>query len=244
MREALSDVLRQCGSLFTILKVTGTAEDTKFGAVNDEKTLFLKMVLKDNIPEFEGDFGISNLGLLNGLLSFTSYRTDGSTFKVKRRSINGSEIVEQIEFKDANKTGATFRFMSPDLVPEQVELRGQINWDVVFSPDKSKLSEFTTLSGLYSEVEKTFVPRTDSGNLIFHVGNDNSSTHNASMVFQDGITGTLTGDLRYSTGQFLSVMKLAGQYASVISITSRGVMKITVETQFGTYDYYLRSERG
>lgn len=244
MRETLTDVLRQCGGLFNVLKVTGTDSETKVSAVNEDKTTFVKVTMKTPIPEFAGEFGVSNLGLLNGLLNFSSYRATGASFNVKRKMLNGTEIVEQLEFRDANKTGATFRLMSAELAGEQIELRGTIPWEIEFNPDKSKLAEFTTLANLYNEVEKTFAPKSDDGNLIFLVGLDNSSTHNASMVFEEGITGVIKGDLRYSTPQFLSVLKLAGQNPAKVSITSRGVMKVAVETEYATYDYYLRSERG
>lgn len=244
MRETLTDLIRQCGGLFDVLKVTGTATETKVDAANADKTAFVKVALKEPIPEFEGTFGISNLGLLNGLLNFSSYKATGSSFNVKRRKINDAEIVEQLEFRDANKTGATFRLMSAELAGGEIELRGAIPWEIEFTPDKSKVAEFTTLANLYSEVEKTFAPKSDGEHLTFYVGLDNSSTHNASMVFQENVGGTIRGDLRYSTSQFLSVLKLAGQNPVTISITSRGVMKITIETDYAVYSYFIRCARG
>ena len=152
-------------------------------------------------------------------------------------------MVEQFEFKDGKKRGAVFRLMNPSLIPEQAEMRGKINWEVVFTPDKGKTAEFATLAGLYSEVEKSFTPRTEGGNLIFAVGNENGSTHHASIVVHEDIGTELKGNLRYSTAQYLAILKLAGQNPVDVSITSRGLLKIGIETQYGLYDYFLRSVR-
>lgn len=93
-------------------------------------------------------------------------------------------------------------------------------------------------------MDKLFGIRTTAaGDLEFFIGDVDSSSHRVSMVFETGVTGTLKGDLQWNTHQFLSVMKLTGSNSAELSITSRGVLSITVETQYGTYAYYLRANR-
>jgi hypothetical protein len=245
MREALQDILRQSGNLFTTLKITGTDSSTQINAVDDDKTLIFAGQLKQPIKEFNGIFGIRNLSLLSGLLNFASYKTEAATFTAKRRVMGDVETVEEFNFSDGSRTGAVFRLTAPALIPEIIELSKPPPWDADFIPDKAKIAEFATLSGLYSSVEPTFVPRIAENDLQFLVGNENSSTHRASIVFHDGegITGKITGDLRYSLSQFLSVLKLAGTNPVRVAISGRGIMRINVDTQFGAYDYYLRSSR-
>jgi hypothetical protein len=245
MREILSDVLKQSAP-FAVLKVLGTDTDTTFLASSECKTLIFKAALKAPLAEFKGEFGISNLSLLNGLLNFASYKTDAATFNVKRRMIGDKEIVEQLEFaaSKGSKSQAVFRLTSPDLIPEITTLTGKPTWDVEFSPDRAKVAEFQQLSSLYNEVGKTFIPTTDGGDLVFQVGNQNSSTHSASMVFQESVTGDLTGDLNYPFAMFSQVMKLAGANPAQMSLKSRtGPMKISIETNFANYDYIIRASR-
>jgi hypothetical protein len=245
MRDILSDVLKQ-GGPFPVLKVEGTDTETNMFASSECKTLIFKAALKQPIPEFHGEFGISNLSLLNGLLNFSTYKTLDATFAVKRRKINDKEIVEQVEFaaKKGSKSTAVFRFTAPDLVGDITKMTGKPTFDVEFVPDKAKLTEFQQLASLYNEVSKTFVPTTDGGELIFRVGNNNSSTHSASMVFEDEVTGEITGDLQYPTAMFLQVMKLAGSNPVTMALKSRsGPMKITTETPFADYEYIIRASR-
>lgn len=242
MREVLTDIVRQTSGLFEILKVTGEDTSTSIKAVDVEKTLFLEASLKEPIPEFVGEFGLTNINLLKGLLDFSSYRTDQAEFTVRRFSNKGKETVEQFEFKDANKKGAVFRLMSAELVPEQATI-ANIPWDVTFKPNKSKLTEFQQLANLYSEVDKFFGVKTDGTDLVFYIGDENSATHRASMVFESGITGTITGQVQWSISQFLSVMKLAAAHDAEVRITHRGVLGVEIETPHGVFKYYLRAKR-
>lgn len=241
MRDALADVVKQTIGLIDTIKVTGSATETRIQGVDEKKTLFVEAHLRSPIPEFDGQFGITNLNLLRGLLDFTSYRTDDAKFSVKRRAMKEGdpETVEQFQFRDANGAGADFRCMSPDRVPDQAEIKN-IPWDVTIDPDKGKIAEFQQLASLYSEVDKNFGAKTENGNLLFFFGDDSSSTHRASMVFQGEIGGTLNAGLLWSAAQFLQVMKLAG---GRIRISSRGVLAVEVETAHGSYKYYLRATR-
>lgn len=243
MREVLVDIIKQTAGLIDTIKVTGTPSTTSFQAVDENKTVFIEGVLKEPIAEFEGEFGITNLNLLKGLLEFSSYRTDQASFNVKRRPWKETTTVEQFEFRDANGVGSNFRAMSPDLVPEQAEIRS-LPWDVSFVPNKGKLAEFSQLAKLYSEVNKTFGATTDGDNLMFYIGEENSSTHRGSMVFESGVSGSLKGELLWTTSQFLQVMNLGGDKVSQLKFTSRGVLNVAVETPHATINYYLRASRG
>lgn len=243
MREVLLDIVRQTGGLMEVVKVTGTTADTQIKAVDPDKTLFIQAVLKQPIPEFEGEFGLTNMSLLNGLLNFTNYRTDDATFTVKRRTRDGVETVEQFEFRN-KVTGneADFRMMDPKHIPDQAVIPN-IPWDVTITPSKAKVAEFGQLASLYSEVDKNFGVRTVNGDLQFYIGDEGSSTHRVSMVFESGVKGELKGDLSWNTGQFLSVMKLTGAHPTTLSVTSRGVLGVNVDTSHGTYTYFLRANR-
>jgi hypothetical protein len=243
MRDTLVDLVKQTAGLIDTIKITGTPSETRFQAVDENKTVFIEGVLKEAIPEFEGEFGVTNLNLLKGLLEFSSYRTDQASFNVKRRPWKETTTVEQFEFRDANGVGSNFRAMSPDLVPEQAEIRS-LPWDVTFVPNKGKLAEFAQLAKLYSEVNKTFGATTDGSNLMFYIGEENSSTHRGSMVFESGVSGVLRGDLLWTTSQFLQIMNLAGDKVSELKITSRGVLNVAVETPHAMVNYYLRASRG
>jgi hypothetical protein len=243
MREVIQDLIRQTTGLVEVISVEGTGEETTAKACDKDKTLFIQCKFKNVIPEFDGRFGIMNMPLLNGLLGFANYRADEATFTVKKRTAEGVNSVEQFEFKNT-QTGneATFRLMSPNLIPPQAVIP-PIPWDVTIVPSKSKVSEFQQISGLMSEIDKNFGVRTVDGDLQFTIGASGSS-HRTNMVFSESpVTGEIRPGLEWSTGQFLSVMKLVGNNPHTLSITNNGIISVIVETPFAEYCYFIRAKR-
>lgn len=242
MRDVLIDVIKQTSGLVEVIKVTGSATETKLQAVNDTMSLFIEATLTSPVPEFVGEFGLTNLSLLRKLLDFSSYRTEEASFSVKRFTTpDGAEAPELFEFKDSSGVGGSvFRLMNAKRVPEQAEIRN-IPWDVSFAPNKAKIAEFQELAGFYTEVDKFFSAKIDKGNLIFCVGDDSSSTHYANLPIESGVRGTLKGEAVYSIAQFLQVLKIAGSNDTEIKITGRGVIGVEVSTALGVYKYYLRA---
>jgi len=51
--------------------------------------------LKDVVPEFTGEFGVSNLPLLRGLLEFASYKTEQARLQVRRAARDGIDYVAE-----------------------------------------------------------------------------------------------------------------------------------------------------
>jgi len=245
MRDVLLDIIRQTNGLMECLKISGTDKVTLIKGCDSEKTLFVEAELKNVVSEFEGEFGISNMSLLNGLLNFANYRTSDAVFSVKKMERNGQNTVEKFEFRNAvTGNDADFRMMDPRHIPEQATIPTNIPWDVEFSPSKSKISEFSQLASLYAEVDKCFGIRTVKGDLQFFIGDEeNSSSHRASMVFENGASGELKGNLSWTTAQFLSIMKLSGNNPTTMKVTNRGVLLISVETAHGIYNYFLRANR-
>lgn len=243
MREVLLDIIKQTNGLVKIIKITGTPTETRIQAVDDNKVLFIEATLNDPIPEFVGEFGLGSLNMLKGLLEFANYRTDEATFTVKRRDWKETGTVEHFEFRDRKGAGlSVFRCMSPERVPDQAEIRN-IPFDVDFTPNRSKLSEFAQLAALYAEVDKDklFAVKTEGGNLLFCFGDDNASTHHGSMVFEEGVTGLINGKPLWQSDSFLKIMKLTGERDGVLRISSRGVLNIETQTEFGKYQYYMRA---
>lgn len=244
MRDVLLDLVKQTGGLTGALRVTGTDAETVVKGCDETKTLFVEVSLKTAQPEFEGEFGLTNLNLLSGLLNFSNYLTDDATFSVKTRERNGVKTVDQFEFRNA-VTGneADFRMMDPAHIPDQATIPSEIPWNVSITPTKSKVTEFSQLASLYTEVDKNFGAKVENGNLIFFIGDEETGNHRVRMIFENDVKGELKGNLTWQTSQFLSIMKLTGQNPTTLKLTSRGILGITVETPHGTYNYYLRANR-
>lgn len=244
MREILTDVVKKIGGLGFVdtVKVTGTAEETKIEAIDNDKTVIIKAKLNTPQADLIGDFGISSLPLLSGLLNFTSYKTDDATFNVKRREHNGKTVPEEFEFRDAAGLGSNFRLMAANLVSEQ-PIVADIKWDVSFVPTKSKIQEFSSLAGLYSQFDQFFSVKTKDGNLVVAIGEEAAATHRASMVLVEGVAGELKGELLWPISQFLSIVKLADGNDYTVGITSKGALQVEVTTDHANYRFIMPARR-
>lgn len=247
MREALTDILKHTSSLFEMLIIDGSDKETTVKAMDKEKTIIFQAKAKEVLSDFDvGQSTMSNLGLLKGLLEFPSYNTEAASLTVKRgtdRRTN-SPIVEEIGFKDSKGGGATYRLGDIRMIkdenrPPQVS---SIPWELEFEPNRSNLDEFIKLTSLYNEVDKLFCPRTVNGNLQFSLGVENSSTHRASMVFEEGVNANIKGDAKYSTDAFLSILKLASAHPTKLHMSSRGVLMVSFETAHACYEYIIRAQ--
>jgi hypothetical protein len=246
IQAALSDVVKQCAiASVEVIKVTGTATETVVQTFDADKTLFIEGNLTEVIPEFEGEFGITNLKMLSGLLGFTNYQTDTADFKVRSRDVNGAKALDQFEFKGSGSK-SVFKLMDVQHVPQQAKI-ASIPWNITLTEvSKSKITEFQQFAGLYAEIDKQFGVSVEDGNLVVTFGAQASSTHSGSMVFAEGISGTLTGTLTFPVDKFLMLMKIAqNAQSSKLMFTSKGLLGVEAVTNHGVYNYFLRqSVRG
>lgn len=238
MREVLADILRQTSGLVDVLKVVGTPESTHVEGWDQSKTLVVRADLRNAIPDFAGEFCVPNVGLLNGLLNFTSYQTEGATFRVKRRQRGEREIVEEFQFRDAKGMGADYRLSVAASKPLEVHT---LTFESAFEPEKSRLNEFQQLAKLYSEVEKTFGLKIEDRSVIAQLGTDNSSTHRASVVLATNVGGAIRVPSRWMIEKFFAMLKTTAN--PLVGIATNGlVLRVTAETQHGVYNYYLLGE--
>jgi hypothetical protein len=242
MRDTIQDITKKIGGLGFVetIKVTGTADETKIEAIDNDKTVIIKATLNTPQADLIGTFGISSLPLLSGLLNFTSYKTDDASFTVKRRP-NGS-CPEEFEFRDANGLGSNFRLMSGSLVADQPVV-ADIKWEVTFIPSKSKLQEFASLAGLYSQFDQYFSVKVTDGSLVVAIGEEGSATHRASMVLADEIEGELKGELLWPIAQFLAILKMGDGHEHTVSITSKGALLVKVATDHAEYSFIMPARR-
>jgi hypothetical protein len=244
MREVLVDVLKHTTSLGILetLKVSGSDEETLIESMAADNSVIFKAYLKEPIKEFQGEFGMTNLGILKGLTDFAPFMTDNATVSVKRETRNGKEFPVEIIFKDEEGRPAHFRMVTPDLVPNQPKAISS-NWDINFEPTKSKIQELSKLASIFSSTEDFFFVKNVDGELRFYIGEEGSSSHRSYVVFNKSTEGTLNG-LYWLISQILNVLKLVGENTQTkISIMNRGLLQIQLETTYATYLYMLPAKK-
>jgi hypothetical protein len=244
LRDTLLDIVKHTGGLGFVdtVKITGDGETTKVEAMDDDKTVIIKGTLNEHIPEFDGEFGMSNLNVLKGFADMANFRADDASIEVKRETRNGNEVPVEIVFTDGQGQTASFRLMDATLVPNQATFRG-VEWDVEIQPEKSKILEFAQFSNVLSSQEQFFCPKTNKKQLRFHIGDDASAGHKSFLIFADNVKGQLKSDLLWPTQQVLSVLKLQDASKLKMQFADKGAMQIAVQSSFGEYNYILPARR-
>ena len=234
----LKEVISFCAlNNVEIIKIIAEEDGTKVQSHDAEKTLFIEGSF-GTVPEFVGEFGISNLKMLSGLINFS--QGDGaSSFKANLRTVDGSEVLDQFEFKGRGAK-SVFKLMDAAHIPEQAKI-ASIPWGFELTDlSKDRFSEFQTFAGLYSEVDKQFGITVVDGELIFSFGQEASSTHSGSISYGK-VDGTLKNPLLFPVDKFAMLMKLAlSREKSKLMFTDKGLLGVEIEADYGLYRYYLR----
>lgn len=245
MRETILDIVKHTGSLGFIenVKITGSSNETMVEAMDNDRTVIIKANLLKADPTLEGEFGMGHLSLLQGLLTYPNFKTDGASIDVQRRERPGRGVVpEEITFKDEKGQTASYRLMSTDLLPEQAKFLGT-QWDVEVDPSVSKIKEFQALAGLYGSFESYFLAKTVDGELRFYIGDEGSSMHRAFLTIAEGVDGTLGGDLHWPIAQVLSILKLGQDENLKLQFSSRGALQITMTSPHAEYRFILPARK-
>lgn len=239
MRDQLTDIIHQVTPLFKKIKITGTETSTKIEAFDDDKILFLVAALKQPVPEFLGEFGIGSLGLLSGLLNFAPYKSEDAHIKVHRNEV--ADYVSEFEFRDKRGGFTRYKTMNPRLV-EQATVTN-IPWNVTVMPTKATIAELTQLSAHLSEVDTMFGVKFENKTLFLTIGAGATSTHTSSVAFATDVEETFSPpSVTYNTKHLLAVLKNAGPKPSAVRFSEKGIAGITVDSDYGTYNYYLRAK--
>tara|TARA_B110001454_G_scaffold167764_1_gene157799 strand:- start:94 stop:840 length:747 start_codon:yes stop_codon:yes gene_type:complete len=243
MKDILLDLVDHTAGLGFIenVKVTGTDAETTFEAMDPDRTVILNAKAHNPIPEFIGEFGMGNLGFLNGIVNLDSYKVDEAIINVNNRERNGEQVLDSLTFEDQYGNTDQYRFMSKEVVDQQlktVKFRG-VNWDVSFEPSKQSVQELAQIANIYVNIEPTFSVRTENGNVVIGVGTDDGSGHVGKRIFARNITGELKQHWSWPLHQVLAILKLGMSGACVMNISDQGALQIAIDSGLATYDYIL-----
>lgn len=235
MREILLDILNHTLNLGFIdeLKITGTAETTLIETMDEQQRVVIKGTLKQPVDQFIGEFGITNLPELKGIVDFVNFKADGAVIKVARQERDNGDIVpDKIVFTDEQGQSAWHRFCVPEYIREQFDFIGA-DWSVVFNISKSKLAELSHFAGVFSD--SLFTVKTVDGELRFYIGGDNGAFLKI-PTYEDV---DFKSDMQWHTSEVISVLKLDDNNAevSIFNDPRAGVLQIKVETDYANWLY-------
>ena len=241
-RDIVQDIVKHTAGLgfITSVKVTGTDESTTLDAMDADRTVILQAKLHNTVPEFNGEFGLGNLGFLAGVTALGNYQTDDATVDVVARDRNGVSSPDHLMFKDSDGNTDQYRFMSKEIIEQTlqtVKFKG-VEWDVTLEPTKAKVNELQQVAGIYGGIEPNFTVKTEGSDLIVTVGAADGS-FTGKRTFAQNVNGEITEGYAWPLAQVLAILKLGMSGTCVMQISKKGALMISVDSGIGKYDYIL-----
>ena len=241
-RDIVQDIVKHTAGLgfITSVKVTGTDESTTLDAMDADRTVILQAKLHNTVEEFNGEFGLGNLGFLAGVTALSNYQAEDSTVEVIARDRNGVSSPDHLMFKDVEGNTDQYRFMSKEIIEQTlqtVKFKG-VEWDVTLEPTKAKVNELTQVAGIYGGIEPNFTVKTEGSDLIVTVGAADGS-FTGKRTFAKNVTGEITEGYAWPLAQVLAILKLGMSGTCVMQISKKGALMISVDSGIGKYDYIL-----
>lgn len=241
MKDYLLDLIQHTHGLGVIdlVKITGTKKTTEVAAIAEDKSVIVFGAFNTALPDFEGIFGMPNLGKLKTILGFEEY-DEKAVISVSRIEKDGEQVPSAIHFETGNSDFINdYRLMIKALVEEKVKnvtFKGS-TWDVEFEPTIAGIMRLKKQASANNE-ENTFVTKTDNNDLKVFFGDH--STHSGNFVFHSGVKGTLSKQWRWPVKVFLSILDLPGD--KTVRISDKGAAEITVNSGLANYRYLLPAQ--
>lgn len=241
MKDTLQNIIQYTAGLGNIdlIKVTGTQTTTVVNAVSEDKSVVVTGTLVQPNAEFEGVFGMPNLGKLKTILGFDDY-DENSVITLNRKDRDGVKVPDTIHFATKNNDFVNdYRLMAKSIVEEKVKdvkFKG-VNWNVEFEPSVASILRLKKQASANSE-EKTFCTKVENGDLKIYFGD--VSTHSGNFVFEAGVTGTLGKTWYWPVQETLAILSLPGD--KTFRISDQGAAEITVDSGLAVYQYLFPAQ--
>lgn len=242
--DTLKDVLRHTHALgiYEMVKVSGTMETTEIETVDADKTVILKGKLKNPVPDFVGNtVGLSRMATLARFLEYPGFYEDNATVEVITQKRNDTEVPAEVKF-DCPDNKSNYRFMAAEIVNQQlkaINFKGA-TYDVEINPSAKMLQDLNFFSSAL-DLENTFTPKTDGGDLYFHIGDAGSDR--TALKVAEAVSGDLTHDFQWPLGIVLKICRLAENANVTMSFNQKGLLQIVVDSGVGEYTYLLPASK-
>jgi hypothetical protein len=175
--------------------------------------------------------------MLDGFLNFPNYRKDEATLEVKYRdSVTSGSAPEELMFSDGGGQTSIFRFMSAEHIPDIGKFLGT-QWDVKFNPSHPKINEFLYLAGVMQSHEHQFSAAVVGTDLVFYIGEKDSSNHRVSVTVANDVTARLTDNMFYDLKHIAPIIKLGLEENVELAISARGALMLRMNSAHADYSY-------
>jgi hypothetical protein len=239
---AIKDALRDLTTyvtgtgFFEKIKMTGNTKDTTIESMTKEKEVILKGKFKDPISDLQGEFGLSNLPLLQTITNDNQYSMGESSVEVVYENQAGGKVPTEFAYLNKSRSHINYRLMSKELLPEQPKFI-EPKWDVVIIPTKVSIQQFAWAAGGLSAYEQYFIPKIVNGDLTFFIGEENAKTQRGGVVIASDLTETFESPHKWKIQHVQAVLKMSDACDCEMAFSTKGAIQIKLDSGLGTYKY-------
>lgn len=236
-RDVLRDLVNTTSPLGFETIVVGRNDEDKLTleSFTTDKAVIMKAYVKEHVSDMDGvnSFGLGTLNMLQGLLSLNTYKTESTKIVPV---LKNDEIVKFSFTSDESSTD--YVVLSSKTVSKQPKLI-DTTFDVQVTPSALKVNELKSYAGVFKSISEFVTPYTDETHLRFKVGNSGKNNHGGSISFSP-TKEVLAEGYSYPVERIMqSLSRINNCTSSSISISSRGLMSITVDTGICVYNFIM-----
>lgn len=239
LKDYFKDVTTYVTSLgfFDKIKISSTSNDFIIEALDTvNKEVILKGKFKNTTSELEGEFGLSNLSLLNTICNDSEFNATETSVKIVYDTQNGLKLPVELDYQNKSKSTINYRFMRKELVPNQPNF-SEPTWDVVIKPTKTNIQQFAWVANGLSGYESYFTPKIVDNELRFYIGDDGAATQRGGVVFSSDRTETFAGNHKWKIQNVLNLLKISDSADCQMAFSEKGALQITLNSGIGSYRY-------
>lgn len=238
LRDVLRDLVTTTSGIdFDCIAISsedrGEGQRIYMEAYTNDKTLVMRAVSREDVPEVVGRFGIGNLGMLQGLLNLSTYKSESTKITVNAKD----GIVKSLNFS-SDEANTNYLVVAEKFIPPQPKFTEQ-PFDVQVTPSAAKVNELKSFSGVFKSFTTLITPYTQDDTLYFYVGEKNKNNHTGSLQFSK-TEGELKQSFGYPIDRVLQAMnRVSSAETKSLSLTKTGMLNVTVDTGVATYSIYV-----
>lgn len=241
-RNILRDVVQtvapiQFDSILLTQEDRGTGNALYIESFTKDRSILMRARAKEEVPEITKPIGLTNLPIIQGLLGLAAFKGDDATVTPEMNR-NGDEV-QALNFKSTSGKSTVltqkskFHVMMPDANSQ--------SYDVIVNPTAASIAELKNFSSVFAsnKVSDNVTPFTEENKLKFFVGDNDKTNHNGVLAFAD-TEETLKRGYFYNTDRIMQCFSRANQASSIVmSISSRGAIRIDIDTGIVAYEFYV-----
>lgn len=237
IKDVLRDVVNTTSTIgFDVIVVSKTDDNfMSLEAVTTDKRVIMKAQVKEEVTDLvDADtFGIGTLGMLQGLLNLTTFKTDSA----KITPVINNGVVTKLSFT-SDDASTDFILLAKNALPRQPKFLNK-PFDVQVIPSAAKVQELKGYAGVFKSISENVVPYTENNQLCFKVGNTGKANHSGSISFGP-CTGTLSEKYSYSVERIMQCLtRINSCKECSINITESGALAVKIDTGVTVFNLFI-----